>query len=493
MKSINKAEINKAKRLFIEGRNLHKAGEFAKAEASYKHVLKLIPTQPDALHMLGVAAFQQDRFEEAEQLIATAIRFKPNSALTYYNHGNALRKLGRFDAAIQAFTKALELDGSHILSLEQIGNIYKELNQFDKAYRYYDQLLSIDPNNAIGRSNKAIALLTEGKLTEGWELYESRLDSIFEENHLITNLVPRLVPDWDGRRPSKPLLVLPEQGLGDQIFYGGMLTDLEIAGVEALVCVDERIVPLFQRSFPSLMFATLGQVAALEQGSDLFGAQVTMASMGQWLRRSAADFQKIRSPLLKCEQNRSIGLRNILKKSSRLRIGLSWQSLHAKHGPTKSCNLDQLLPLLKLENIDFIDLQYGDTAGERAQIHKNHKVDIQRLDFIDNKMDIEGLAALIDACDIVITVSNTTAHLAAALGKPTLVLLPWHSPLWYWHLESMGSPWYPSAVLLRQDKPGDWSGPLNKAIRFVQSSAQLENINTNLVFFDNSSQINHKT
>jgi hypothetical protein len=78
------------------------------------------------------------------------------------------------------------------------------------------------------------------------------------------------------------------------------------------------------------------------------------------------------------------------------------------------------------------------------------------------------LVALIDACDVVVTVSNTTAHLAAAIGKPTLVLLPWHTPLWYWHLQSMDSPWYPSAILLRQAASADWSVPVEQAAKIVK-------------------------
>jgi len=468
MKKANKSVASKAERLFLQGRELHKAGELDKAEAAYKQVLKLMPTQPDALHMLGVAAFQQDKFEESERLIAAAIRHAPKAALAYYNYGNALRKLARFDEAIKAFTKAFELDPTHIVSLEHLGNIYKEQNQFEKAYQYYDQLLAIDPNNAIGRSNKAIALLTEGKFAEGWDLYESRLDSQFDENHFMSNLIPRLAPDWDGGRLSKPLLVLPEQGLGDQIFYGGMLADLEVAGIEALVCVEERVVELFRRSFPGLMFASPKQVAALEKGNDLFGAQITMASMGRWLRRSANDFKNIRSPFLTCEKSQSTELRKRLKNPSRLLVGLSWQSLHAKNGPTKSCSLQHMLPLLKTGNVDFIDLQYGDTTEERGRISEAHQVEIHRLDHIDNKIDIEGLAALIDACDVVVTVSNTTAHLAAAIGKPTLVLLPWHTPLWYWHLNSMDSPWYPNAIFLRQAASGEWAVPVGQAAKIIQ-------------------------
>lgn len=471
MRPAQKSGSGKAEQLYLQGRAHHKAGDLAMAEAAYKEVLRLIPTQPDALHMLGVAAFQQDRFEEAERLLATAIRRIPKPALAYYNYGNALRKLGRFEDAINAFTRSFELDPSNITCLEQLGNIYKELNQFGKANEYYDQLLALDPTNAIGRSNKAIALLTEGRLAEAWELYESRLDQQLGNSHPMLQNLPRLAPEWDGGIPSKPLLVLPEQGLGDQIFYGGMFADLESAGVECLVCVEDRLVELFRRSFPKLMFATPTQLTGLNEPETLFSARITMASLGRWLRTSEQDFKRISSPFLHCDKSRATALRRQLKKPNRLMVGLSWQSLRAKHGAGKSCSLSQLLPALKSENIDFVDLQYGDTTEERSLLKASAGIDIQRLETIDNKLDIDGLAALIDACDIVLTVSNTTAHLSAALGKPTLVLLPWHTPLWYWHLNSMDSRWYPSAVLLRQRTAGNWNEPVAQAAKIIQGLA----------------------
>jgi tetratricopeptide (TPR) repeat protein len=471
LKAAQKSGPSKAERLYLQGRAHHKAGDLAMAEVAYKEVLRLIPTQPDALHMLGVAAFQQDRFEEAERLLATAIRRIPKPALAYYNYGNALRKLGRFEEAINAFIRSFELDPSNITCLEQLGNIHKELNQFGKAHEYYDQLLELDPTNAIGRSNKAIALLTEGRLAEGWELYESRLDQQLGNSLPMLENLPRLAPEWDGCIPPKPLLVLPEQGLGDQIFYGGMLADLESAGVDCLVCVEDRLIALFRRSFPKLMFAIPTQLTGLYERENQFGAQITMASLGRWLRTSEQDFKKISSPFLHCDKSRATALRRQLKKPNRLLVGLSWQSLRTEHGASKSCSLSQLLPALKSENVDFIDLQYGDTGEERALLKASEGVEIRRLDAIDNKLDVDGLAALIDACDIVLTISNTTAHLSAALGKPTLVLLPWHTPLWYWHLNSMDSRWYPSAVLLRQGTSGDWSEPVTQAAKIIKELA----------------------
>jgi ADP-heptose:LPS heptosyltransferase len=114
--------------------------------------------------------------------------------------------------------------------------------------------------------------------------------------------------------------------------------------------------------------------------------------------------------------------------------------------------------------LELVDLQYGDTAAERSALKQRHDITINKLEEIDNLNDIGSLAALISACDIVITISNVTAHIAGALGKPTLVMLP-NSPslFWYWHRERTDSPWYPTAVLIRQTQRGEWQDVIELA------------------------------
>jgi ADP-heptose:LPS heptosyltransferase len=95
-------------------------------------------------------------------------------------------------------------------------------------------------------------------------------------------------------------------------------------------------------------------------------------------------------------------------------------------------------------------------------MEKSTGVRINKLDHIDNFNDIDSLSALISACDVVVTVSNSTAHIAAALGKPTLVLLPKaSSTFWYWHRQTEHSPWYPTVRLIRKDELGDWEGVMD--------------------------------
>jgi ADP-heptose:LPS heptosyltransferase len=142
-----------------------------------------------------------------------------------------------------------------------------------------------------------------------------------------------------------------------------------------------------------------------------------------------------------------------------LLCGLSWRSAAPKVGTAKSIALRDLSPLLELEGIQFVDLQYGDTVAERQTVQAATGVEVLHVDTVDNRQDLDGLAALISACDVVVTISNTTAHLAGALGIPTLLMLPTGvARHWYWHEGRVDSPWYPSIKIFRQRAVADWSG-----------------------------------
>ena len=99
-------------------------------------------------------------------------------------------------------------------------------------------------------------------------------------------------------------------------------------------------------------------------------------------------------------------------------------SNNIKWGANKSMSLEQLKDILLLPNMVFVDLQYGDTSQERQSFYEKYGVKILKIEEVDNFDDIEGLASLIDLCDCVLSVSNTTVHIAGAIGKPTYLMLP---------------------------------------------------------------------
>jgi ADP-heptose:LPS heptosyltransferase len=139
-------------------------------------------------------------------------------------------------------------------------------------------------------------------------------------------------------------------------------------------------------------------------------------------------------------------------------IGLSWGSSNKDFGRLKSARLPDLLPVLQLAGCRFVDLQYGDTRIDREHVQSATGVTIDHLDDIDNTNDIDGLAALMAACDAVVSVSNTNAHLAAAQGKATFVLLADAGGLfWYWMKRGSTTPFYPSARLFRKTHEMSWT------------------------------------
>ncbi len=137
-------------------------------------------------------------------------------------------------------------------------------------------------------------------------------------------------------------------------------------------------------------------------------------------------------------------------------IGISWRSTNPKIGKHKTAKLEDFLPILSQPGLGFINLQYGDTAEEIGAIAESG-FQVRHIEEIDNTNDIDGLAALIEACDAVVTVSNTTAHLAGALGKPVWVLIP-HGDvrIWYW-FNDRDCPWYPGARIVRKQPNQSWA------------------------------------
>jgi ADP-heptose:LPS heptosyltransferase len=182
--------------------------------------------------------------------------------------------------------------------------------------------------------------------------------------------------------------------------------------------------------------------------------------LGYFFRRSVADFQAVRGSYLKADQAQVATLRTQLKTDVRPLVGITWRSKNTKIGSGKSTSLNQLLPILSNPAFRFVNLQYGDATGELESLRQQHGVEIACCPCVDNFSDLDGHAALVDACDLVLTVSNTTAHIAGALGKPTCVMLSkGEGRLWYWaNREGRRSMWYHTADVFEQTIHGAWDG-----------------------------------
>jgi len=412
-----------------------------------ERALALAPESPEAHDQFGAVLYDLERFGEAAEQHQKAVALKPDFAGAYFRLAANQYMLIRYGAACENYTRALALGltpdlalkAEHYLalSLQMLGR-YEEADRiFAKTIAdYADDLEILDV-----RRSKGLMDLSLGRFAEGWPLYEYRHWS------RAPNVRETQRPRWKGEPIAGPLWVWGEQGLGDQILHASMIDDLRARVPSIILEVEPRLVDLFARSFPGIRVVALGSDLSQEQ----IQAQIPIASLGQFLRPDWHAFPNRAQAYLVADAARAAELRARLASDGKKTIGLSWRSVNPQKGHTKSAQLIDFIDVFRLRDTRFVDLQYGVTDEERAQIERATGVVVTRLDDIDNTKDIDGLAALMRACDAVVTVSNTTAHLAGALGRPTWVFVPFgFAQMWYWFGEKKQSPWYPHVQVRHQ-------------------------------------------
>ncbi len=447
------ALVNKADALLALGRH-------AEALAAYDRALALKHDHLGALARRGNALFALERYPEALASYDAALAIDPRLPGALNNRGYALLALGRIEEALASYEAALALKPDHLEALINSGNALAALDRHDAADRRFETALAIAPDCAEAKWNRSLLYLSRGKFAEGWPLYEQRWGGG------VKGAAPRHYPQprWDGGRVNGTLLVWGEQGLGDQILHASMVPELVGHADSVVLEVEPRLAALFGRSFPGVQIATLRP----ELFAGRVDAHAPLGSLGAHLRPAWEAFPARRGGYLVADADRTAKLRERLTHGKRRVIGLSWRSVAPLIGRCKSARLADFEPLLRLPDCRFVDLQYGDTLAERTSVEREFGVRVERLGDIDNTHDIDGLAALMEACDVVATVSNTTAHLAGALGRPTVVFVPFgNARIWYWFKDRADSPWYPRVRLRRQQNGQSWGNLISAAAQEI--------------------------
>jgi len=159
------------------------------------------------------------------------------------------------------------------------------------------------------------------------------------------------------------------------------------------------------------------------------------------------------------------------QSSLHVTCGLAWKSQNKKFGEEKSIDLEKFAPILKITHLEFINLQYGEVDSEIQKVRSRFGVNVHQVEGVDVYNDIDSLLALIDACDIVVTTSNLTAHLAGSIGKKGCVFVPISKGrIWYWHITDVNSFWYPSLRMFYQGDRCDWTDTILQAKEWIEKN-----------------------
>jgi tetratricopeptide (TPR) repeat protein len=418
------------------------------AEACYEQALTLKPDYAEAWYNLGNLRQAEDRLAEAAACYERAIQLKPQLSEAHYNLGNTLHSLDRLDEAAASFERALALRPEYAEAHYNLGCVLEDLDRLDEALARIARALEIKPDYPQARFGQALAQLRSGDFATGWRNYECRWQSIDHD----TPWRAYTEPIWAGEKlGSGRLLVWGEQGIGDEIQFAGLIPDAVRTGNRITLDCDARLKPLFARSFPQIeVVSGCGPAKSQEAG---IAAQLPAGSLPGLFRTSEAAFAATTSPYLKADpvERERFGADY---GDGRKLIGLAWHTRNQKTGRKRCINLENLAPLFALPGIRWISLQYGDFDDlEQQAAATNAPLLIDRN--VDQFADIDRFAAQVAAMDQIITIDNSTAHLAAALGRPVWLLAPFAAD-WRWMEKRADSPWYPTLRLFRQQKIGDW-------------------------------------
>lgn len=487
--------------LFHRAHALHRSGDLAGAARGYREVLEAAPGHGEALHFLGVIAWQQGRPGEAEPLLRRALdtgataprhcnlggvlrqkgdlpgalaayrealRLDPGDATAraglkdaLAGHGFALAEGQAFAEAEAAFRELLALEPRHGAALNNLGKLVQRQGDLAAALALFDRALAVDPGYGLGRFNRGLCALGMERLPEGWADLEASVRLWIHAMDRRRDAPWSGRPLWDGGSlDGKRILVWGDQGLGDELLFAGLIPELQARGARVHADCEPRLAPLLERSFPGLRAWPRG-------GPGPGPEEVDLQAPGLWLAlRLRPDFDAFprRGGYLRADPGAVAGLRARGEALGCRRLtGIAWRSGPADRPSPRGLPLMELAAALPHEGVTYVDLQYGDTSAERAEVQARFPdFELIHDESVDQLSDLERFAAQVAACDDVVTIGNTTAHVAGSLGVPGLVLLPVQSLTWYWFRERPESPWYPGLDLLRQRAAGDWSAPLEE-------------------------------
>lgn len=430
-------------------------------------VLAMAPDRVNALVGHGLALVRNRRPVEAMVPLRRALALDGNHVEALVNLSIGLAYMGEFAEALDCCNRALHLAPDDCLVLTHRGTVHEHAGDYEAALADYASAIGAAGNRtpdalAEAQLKHALLLLSLGRFSEGWPRYVARMAA--ERADPRGRALTQRLPVWDGVvRAGQTILVWGEQGIGDEVIYAAMLPELAARGASFIYACEPRLVDLFRRSFPGIRIVP-GGLADLPELAKAADVQIGMGDLGAHLRPTLAAFPPARA-YLQPDQNLAAEFRQRYREHGRrLTVGLMWRSKNLFSGMYKSVPLLDWAPLLQRKDILFVNMQYGDTAEERHTVEDQLGVTVLHDDTVDAVNDLDRYAAQAASLDLVISVSNSGLHIAAAVGCPCWVMLPAGiGRLWYWFLDREDSPWYPAVRLFRQPSRGrsdDWASTL---------------------------------
>ncbi len=504
--------------------SLERLGRLSSALTFYERAWTLDPSDAEIYLNLGMVAWKLDMLEGAEKFLRLHNKMAPRSSAGIANLAGLLRDMQKFEDSVELLRAAIYADAENAELWNSLGTTLLESGEPEQAITFYQEAARIQPDYARAHYNMAfaldlmgdnaeaiihfrkalaldpkpedrvtmehglsMALLAAGEMEEGWALYERRLHPLYKKR--VEFAVQR--PYWSGADPGevrgKRLLLVGEQGLGDEIMHAGALEDaFDLVGPDGavgLVC-EKRLTDIMARSFPRLQFvgrhATVFkegvQIRAVMDAEESFKPDLwaPLGSLQRALRPSPQAFPSATPgdhAYFTADPDRAAALRaQVEALPGGVRVGFTWKSKLMKGNRTKYFSPFELWrPVLETPGCTFVCLQYGEIDEELARCARDFGVTIHQIEGLDLMNDLEGVGILGSLLDVSIGQHNTSLALTAAYGGETFVLSPGKTQWTTFGTDRL--PWSPGSTLFAPEKFRDFADPVGRIAQALAGRA----------------------
>jgi tetratricopeptide (TPR) repeat protein len=427
------------------------AKRFEEAAARFTRSVEIDPSQSEAFNFISRCQWGLLRFEEALANGMRAFELAPDNPVIIKNVGVILQKLGRDEEALIWFDRALALRPDFASVLADRFTTLFALRRIEEAFADIDRAIALDPECADYHWNRALMRLLLGDFDAGWPARE------WGHKVALVGFVDRQFtkPRWFGEEPvaGKTVLLYSDEGLGDTVQYSRYASMVAKLGARVILEVDSPLHPLLT----GMEGVTLCVPRIKDVVPPDFDLHCPLSGLPLAFKTRLETIPAPPSYLPPLPEARVQHWRNRLGTHDKLRVGLVWSGnpLHA-NDRNRSTTLRTMLAISD-DRASFYSLQKEPHPAD--QVTLSERTDI--IDLTADLTDFVETAALISCLDLVVTVDTSVAHLAAALGRPTWILLPF-TPDYRWLLGRNDSPWYPSVRLFRQDQGRDYAKVLDR-------------------------------
>jgi len=368
--------------------------------------------------------------------------------------GNRLRGENRPDQALKCYMLAMCHDPDSSAAFNNYGNVLRECGHPRRGIPFLEYAIILDPTSVTAKFNLAVSYLIQGDYVRGWPAYEAR----WQYEHLAGTEPQHSQPRWTGEDlKDKTILVVGEQGHGDNIQFCRFLANLHAAGARVLFQTTEGLIPLLGTS---PMLSWIGRYSDTPPEFDYWIPIMSLPGvLGVTLENLPKQVQ-----YLNAHPEAAAAWLKLLGPKKRMRVGFSWSGRRdAWLNRHKGVPFDTVLAMVKRNpQYEWINLQVDATAEEDQAL-----ADAGVTRYPGSVQSFADTAALINCLDVVISVDTAITHLAAAMGRPTWLMLQWFATDWRWMLDRDSNPWYPTVRIFRQPSMGDWASVTKKIEQYL--------------------------